>query len=72
MRETDLLRLRGLGSSRNSRSARFRMRLIVEVLDLNDARPTPFPQIVEGNAGIFQQTEIYTRHPKTLGVPTHP
>ena len=46
----------GSGSSSNSRSARLGMRLIVEVLDLNDARPTPFPQIVEGNSGVLEQT----------------
>lgn len=32
------------------------MCLIVEVLDLNNARPTPFPQIVEGNSGVLEQT----------------
>ncbi len=47
------------------------MRLIVEVLNLNDARPTPFPQIVEGNAGVLEQTEIDSRDPQTFGVARH-
>ncbi|MBN4048266.1 hypothetical protein JYU09_01690, partial [bacterium AH-315-O15] len=70
--ETDLLRLRGTGSSSNSRSTRFGMRLIVEVLNLNDARPTPFAKIVEGHVGILEQAEIDSRDPQTFGVSSHP
>ncbi len=47
------------------------MRLVVEVLDLDNACPTPFPQIVEGNTGILEQTEIDSRDPQTFGVPSH-
>ena len=47
------------------------MRLVVEVLNLHNARTTPFPQIVEGNTGILEQTEIDSRDPQTFGVARH-
>jgi len=47
------------------------MRLIVEVLDLDNAGPTPFPQIVERDTGILEQTQIDSRDAQTLGVPRH-
>jgi hypothetical protein len=34
------------------------MSLIVEVLDLDDACPTPFPQIVERDARVLEQSTV--------------